>query len=199
MDSMPTQNYNYPDERKPLHINPKKLLIGVGVIFFLIIAVFIVSEITRELSAENNEDEEPMIEWAGSDSPLAGIQFLTSKNGLTYEQYSDFYRRATNFFREKHPSYKYVEYVEGTFSTKLSSGAEEDTEEDCEIETVVYSDDGTEIISPLHCDRDELATKLLVFKLLADNGDKYSVEIDPSFAIDRVVFHLFDSAGEELL
>ena len=198
MISMPTQNYNYTDEHKPLQINPRKLLIVIGVIFFLIIAVFIISNITRELGAENSEDEEPLIEWAGSDSPLAGIQFLTSKNGLTYEQYSDFYQRATNFFKEKHPNYKYVEYVEGSFNAKLSSGIEENAD-DCDVESVTYSDDGTEIISSLHCDKDELATRLLVFKLQSNSGDEYSVEIDPSFAIDRVDFHLFDSTGEKLL
>ena len=165
-----------------------------GVVLGIILVASLAILIIQGIRADDNENEEQIIEWAGDNSPLAGIQFLTS-NGLTFEQYSDFYNQLTDYFAKKHPDYKYVEYVYNSFDT--ISGASEEEAKDCVVDDV--SNYAEEEIGFWNCTEDELATTTLSLKLRSDTGDEYSATIEPDYAKNAILVHLYDATGQELL
>ena len=187
-----TGYHNYENATTRQDTSIKKICILAGVLVLIIGIAFAATKLIQTLSAENNENEEPSIAWAGEDSPLAGIQFLTS-NGLTFEQYTDFYNQLTNYFKETHAEYKYVEYVYNTFDI---STANEQTS-DCTMEdTEGYEEDEIGFWS---CKEDEFATATMTMKLRANNEDEYTVNIEPDNTKNTVTIHLYGGDHEELI
>ena len=189
--NQPSGYYNYDNKTTKTRLPFKSLgaivSISLAVVVLIVVAIFVI----KTASAENSENEEPGIAWAGENSPLAGIQFLT-QNGLSLKQYTDFYHELTEYFKEKHPDYKYVEYVYDTFD--IYSGAEEEPA-DCAVEDLdAYTE---EEVGFWNCAEDELADVVMSLKLKADNGDEYKVEIEPDNANDKVTVRIADSESQE--
>ncbi|MBR5389281.1 hypothetical protein IK146_01855 [Candidatus Saccharibacteria bacterium] len=193
-DTTPQLGYhNYENATTRQNTSIKKIIFLAIALVLVIGIAYAVTQLIQSLGAENNENEEPNIAWAGDDSPLADIQFLTS-NGLTYEQYTDFYHQLTDYFKEKHAEYKYVEYVYDTFDVSTSA---DDKMTDCVVEdTEGYEEDEMGFWS---CKGDEFATTTMTMKLRADNEDEYTVNIEPDNTNNTVTIHLYGNDHEVLI
>ncbi len=190
----PLRYNNYEDKITKPKLSTKSFGAIIATILVAVTLIVAAIYIFKSMNAENNKNEEHGIAWAGEDSPLVGIQFLT-KNGLGLEQYSDLYNKLTKYFTEQHPEYKYVEYVNDSFYTFYESG--EEAAADCIIEdTIEYEEDE---IGFWNCTEDELAAEILSFILSSDDGHRYKVEIEQDHAVNEVNVHLYDSENQELI
>lgn len=187
--------YNYSTQDDVRRKRSRWALFVIGGLLLLVALIIVFLPIIREATDVNSENEEPYIEWAGPNSPLAGVQVLT-KNGLSYEEYADFYKKATEFFKTNYPDYVYVEYVDDSFS--LTSDSTEDSEaRDCVVDEDTKQNADEEGF--WSCNDDELATWYFVFDLRSDTGEEFRVELEPDDSSAKVSMKLFDSNGQKLL
>lgn len=174
--------HNYDLEREPL---AHKLRLPLLILAGLLVIIGLVFLFTRERGQSLDEIEEPSVEYAGANSPLANIQLLTS-NGLTFEQYKNVYDDLTAYFRSHHPDYLFVRYVEDSLKHVRES--------DCEPSDMLDEEEEID-----RCERDEFAPLVLTFKLISDTNDEYSVEVELDDSRNSATTKLHSSTDEQLL
>ncbi|MBR3131172.1 hypothetical protein IKG31_01200 [Candidatus Saccharibacteria bacterium] len=192
--NQPLGYYNYEDKTTKTRLPIKNIGTIAAIVLAAVVIVVAAVFVIKSMNTENNENEEPGIAWAGENSPIAGIQFLT-RNGLSFEQYTDLYNKLTRYFTEQHPEYKYVEYIDDSFYTSYETDGEAVT--DCVDEDAAgYEEDE---IGFWNCTDDELATETLGFRLSSDDGQDYKVEIEQNHAASEVDIRLYNPDDQRLI
>ena len=200
----PAPGYGNPGADNKPKISPK--ILAIVAICFVVVIVIVSIVLFRGGAGQNLDDAEPAIEYAGTDTKIAGIQFLINE-GLTREQYLDVFDKLTKFADEKFPNAKYLNYVEGSQTLETKAEAEEESvltpeEETALLASIAAAADSEETPSEYYSeDREDdgFGSALIVFEMTTDTNESVKVKVDSFSSNNTVNIEVYDTATNSKL
>lgn len=200
----PTTPLPIDDQERPRL--PKRLKMGAIVVAASLALAGIIYLILTPQD-QNLENQEASLEYAGTESPVTGIQFLLDY-GLTFDQYKAVFSDLTDTFGKVNPDAKYFDYVadsltfEESAAQKSADLSESDRTEimakvaaNGDHTATIYYDDGTD---ESYDEKSEEAGDVIVFKMAADSGEEYTVKVTPKNDMKSASTEILNSAGEKI-
>ena len=156
---------------------------------------------------QNLESQEPILEYSGANSRVAGIQFLLSQ-GLTFEQYTAVYQELTETFSRIAPSAAYFDYVPDSVSFERGQNSGDAELSDEEIAAILskLSDGGDHTVTSYseadsgkeEQDEEGEGFDAIVFKMSSDAGEEYTVRVEPNGDLKTVSVEIYNSGEEKV-